>query len=214
MRLAGSRTRIMGSPILTGLSFAGTSADSVTKVITIDQANTGTSAGSSIEFGLTESGASTRIASGLIELSKANTYTGTASTQDAKMLIKVAVNGALTTIITIDGSAASGLLTFAKTISLTTAQSLYFDSFGTDRILSSSAGVVDLYAGGANTLRLSSTAATITGTLTVSGALTLTATATPTGTGTGAVGQIAWDTAYLYVCTATNDWRRIALVDF
>ena len=58
--------------------------------------------------------------------------------------------------------------------------------------------------------------AVVTGTLTVSGAggLTLSATASPTGTGAGAVGQIAWDTAYLYVCTATNDWRRIALVDF
>lgn len=58
--------------------------------------------------------------------------------------------------------------------------------------------------------------ATLSGTLTVSGAngLTLSATASPTGTGTGVVGQIAWDTAYLYVCTATNDWRRIALVDF
>ena len=57
---------------------------------------------------------------------------------------------------------------------------------------------------------------TLSGTLTVSGAggLTLSATASPTGTGTGVVGQIAWDTAYLYVCTATNDWRRIALVDF
>jgi hypothetical protein len=48
----------------------------------------------------------------------------------------------------------------------------------------------------------------------VGGALTLTATASPTGTGAGAVGQIAWDTAFLYVCTAANDWRRIALVDF
>lgn len=54
------------------------------------------------------------------------------------------------------------------------------------------------------------------GNLTVSGAggITLTATASPTGTGAGAVGQIAWDTAFLYICTATNDWRRIALVDF
>jgi len=39
-------------------------------------------------------------------------------------------------------------------------------------------------------------------------------TATPTGAGTGVVGQIAWDTNYLYICTATNDWRRVALVDF
>jgi hypothetical protein len=56
--------------------------------------------------------------------------------------------------------------------------------------------------------------ANIAGAVTLQSTLTLTATATPTGAGTGAVGQIAWDTGYLYVCTATNDWRRIALVDF
>lgn len=38
----------------------------------------------------------------------------------------------------------------------------------------------------------------------------------PTGTpatqgAAGAVGQVVWDTAYLYVCTATSHWRRIAL---
>jgi hypothetical protein len=46
------------------------------------------------------------------------------------------------------------------------------------------------------------------------GALILTTSASPTGVGAGAVGQIAWDTAFLYVCTATNDWRRVALTDF
>ena len=48
----------------------------------------------------------------------------------------------------------------------------------------------------------------------LSAALILNATATPTGGGAGSVGQIAWDTSYLYVCTATNDWRRVALADF
>ena len=49
---------------------------------------------------------------------------------------------------------------------------------------------------------------------TIPGTLALTATASPTGAGAGAVGQIAWDTSYLYICTATNDWRRVALTDF
>lgn len=40
----------------------------------------------------------------------------------------------------------------------------------------------------------------------------------PTGTpasqtDTGAVGDIKWDASYLYVCTATNHWRRVALDD-
>lgn len=28
---------------------------------------------------------------------------------------------------------------------------------------------------------------------------------------TGTTGQIAWDTQYIYVCTATNTWKRVAL---
>jgi hypothetical protein len=27
----------------------------------------------------------------------------------------------------------------------------------------------------------------------------------------GTAGDICWDTSYLYVCTATNTWKRIAL---
>ena len=35
---------------------------------------------------------------------------------------------------------------------------------------------------------------------------------TPAGAGaTGTAGSIAWDTSYLYVCTATDTWKRIAL---
>lgn len=33
----------------------------------------------------------------------------------------------------------------------------------------------------------------------------------PTSGGTGNVGEICWDTSYLYVCTATNTWKRVAL---
>lgn len=36
--------------------------------------------------------------------------------------------------------------------------------------------------------------------------------ATPvSATSTGSAGQIAYDTSYLYVCTATNTWRRVAI---
>jgi len=31
---------------------------------------------------------------------------------------------------------------------------------------------------------------------------------------TGATGEIAWDSSYLYVCVATNSWKRIALSTF
>jgi hypothetical protein len=28
---------------------------------------------------------------------------------------------------------------------------------------------------------------------------------------TGTAGEICWDTSYIYVCTATNTWKRAAL---
>ena len=38
------------------------------------------------------------------------------------------------------------------------------------------------------------------------------ATKTPaTAAATGTAGDIAWDTGYIYVCTATNTWKRIAI---
>jgi hypothetical protein len=30
----------------------------------------------------------------------------------------------------------------------------------------------------------------------------------------GSIGEICWDTSYIYVCTATNTWKRIALTTF
>jgi hypothetical protein len=33
----------------------------------------------------------------------------------------------------------------------------------------------------------------------------------PTSGGTGTAGEIAWDTSYIYVCTASNTWKRVAL---
>ena len=41
--------------------------------------------------------------------------------------------------------------------------------------------------------------------------LLLTTSSSPTSSGTGTTGQIAWDTSYIYVCTATNTWKRAAL---
>ena len=33
----------------------------------------------------------------------------------------------------------------------------------------------------------------------------------PTSSGTGVQGEISWDASYLYICTATNTWKRTAL---
>jgi hypothetical protein len=42
--------------------------------------------------------------------------------------------------------------------------------------------------------------------------ITLTATSTPSSASdTGTTGQIKWDASYVYVCTATNTWKRAAI---
>jgi hypothetical protein len=54
---------------------------------------------------------------------------------------------------------------------------------------------------------------TITGATTVNG-LFGSAQATKADNSTGTVGQICWDANYIYVCTATNTWKRVALASF
>jgi len=57
--------------------------------------------------------------------------------------------------------------------------------------------------------------AIIRGTLSLTGSsLTIGLSATKTGTSTGTLGQFAWDTSYLYICTAENTWKRVALNSF
>lgn len=49
------------------------------------------------------------------------------------------------------------------------------------------------------------------GTLTLSGQI-VTATSTPaSAAATGVAGTIAWDSSFIYVCTATNTWKRAAI---
>lgn len=38
-----------------------------------------------------------------------------------------------------------------------------------------------------------------------------TASAPSSASANGTAGQIAWDSSYIYVCTATNTWKRSAL---
>lgn len=46
------------------------------------------------------------------------------------------------------------------------------------------------------------------------GSLFKSAITTQTGTSTGTPGQICWDANYIYVCTSTNVWKRVALSTF
>ena len=51
----------------------------------------------------------------------------------------------------------------------------------------------------------------VSGTTTLPGLLSSPPKTISTSTATGVVGQICWDADYIYVCTATNAWRRIGL---
>jgi len=56
----------------------------------------------------------------------------------------------------------------------------------------------------------------VSGNVTASGNVTLLGVlssplATKTSTSAGTAGQITWDANYIYVCTATNTWKRVAL---
>lgn len=74
-----------------------------------------------------------------------------------------------------------------------------------------------------NVTGLSTVAAvTASGTVTTNGALAavgqatftlrpIIPTSTPASNATGTAGMISWDADYLYVCTATNTWKRVAL---
>lgn len=43
------------------------------------------------------------------------------------------------------------------------------------------------------------------------GSIMLEKSMTPTSTTPGQPGMIAWDASYLYICTATNTWKKVAL---
>jgi hypothetical protein len=61
------------------------------------------------------------------------------------------------------------------------------------------------------TTMVESVSGSVAGSLTVGGALII-ATATPaSASAAGVAGTIAWDAGFIYVCTATNTWCRVAI---
>ncbi len=78
--------------------------------------------------------------------------------------------------------------------------------------LANSAGTTVLTVGaGVGTGVTAAGGVNITGNLAVTGD-TVIATETPaSASATGTAGQIAWDASYIYICTATNTWKRVAI---
>ena len=54
-------------------------------------------------------------------------------------------------------------------------------------------------------------AITTNSTLTASQGITTLGTAPATSTSTGTTGSIRWDNGFIYVCVATNTWKRVAI---
>ena len=75
--------------------------------------------------------------------------------------------------------------------------------------------IIDVrYLGGLTTLN--NTLAddlTVSGNLTLSGILSQPLT-TKSNTSPGTAGQVCWDANYIYICTATNSWKRVSLSSF
>jgi hypothetical protein len=86
------------------------------------------------------------------------------------------------------------------------------DASGNDYLTSftnAGAGKHNLAASG--TLAITG-AATFAGAVTIAGTVIHTLSATPaSATAAGTVGTMSWDANYIYICTATNTWKRVAI---
>jgi hypothetical protein len=51
-----------------------------------------------------------------------------------------------------------------------------------------------------------------TGRVKINGNLEINSKTPASASATGVVGEIAWDADYIYICTATNTWKRSAIV--
>jgi hypothetical protein len=74
-------------------------------------------------------------------------------------------------------------------------------------IIATDGGAVSLYTNGAIKFQTSSTGTTTTGQMNIAALNTAPASASAAGT----LGEIRYTADYIYVCTATNTWKRTAL---
>jgi hypothetical protein len=110
---------------------------------------------------------------------------------DAARRITIANGGA--------AARSDGALNIGATTATTAADGIFF---GSD---------VNLYRSDVNTLRTDD-ALIVAGTIQSNGNPVVTSVAVPaTATSTGTAGRIAYDSTHVYICIATNTWRRAAL---
>jgi len=83
-------------------------------------------------------------------------------------------------------------------------------TFGSNGTLTFPDNTVQTTAFSTNTSYVLSNDQTFSGNVTISGLLSSPLT-TKANTATGTAGQISWDANYIYVCVATNTWKRATL---
>jgi len=106
----------------------------------------------------------------------------------------------------------TGFNSLAGELAIAGTKKLYLDGGGDTYIQESAANVLDFYAGAGNSLKLTATTATFAGAVTIAGTVIHTLSATPaSASATGTVGTMSWDASYIYICTATNTWKRVAI---
>ena len=103
----------------------------------------------------------------------------------------------------------------------TTSPGVYFASSTRGGYYRNASGVLQLIdesAPGAGdgsvrtSVNLSTGAATFAGAVTIGGTVIHTLSATPaSASATGTVGTMSWDANYIYICTAANTWKRVAI---
>jgi hypothetical protein len=112
--------------------------------------------------------------------------------------------------VQIQGNTFSGYL---SQITIDSSGGMVLQAYNTINVITSSAGSLTV-GGRTNTISLSAT-----GNVDVSGYLkpqlfAIQSSSTPLGNSTGVLGQMTWNSTYLYICTGTNTWKRIALSSF
>jgi hypothetical protein len=101
------------------------------------------------------------------------------------------------------------------------APSIAFEGDSNTGIYSPGADTIATVVGGTEASRIDSSGRLLIGTSSDSGGALLqvngdririgTAKTPASATATGTTGEIAWDANYIYVCTATNTWKRTAI---
>lgn len=66
-------------------------------------------------------------------------------------------------------------------------------------------------ASGSEKMALSSTGLAVTGEISATGLVSVGGSTPASASATGTAGTITWDSSYVYVCTATNTWKRVAI---